>query len=90
MPISRRMALAGGSSLVVAAGMQPAAAIAAPAEPPIRAAIKTSDGHFLTAVNGGGIAGPNDWRSPFHTDAAQIGPWERFSLIRQPLRHLTL
>jgi hypothetical protein len=39
-------------------------------------ALKTSDGHYVTAVEGGGIGGPNDARSPVHTDATVVGPWE--------------
>ena len=29
----------------------------------------TSGGDFVTAVNGGGVGGPNDYTSPIHTDA---------------------
>lgn len=43
-----------------------------------RFALKTMKGTFLTAVNGGGIGGPNDGRSPFHTDAKALGPDEVF------------
>jgi hypothetical protein len=39
--------------------------------------LQTFDGHYLTAVNGGGFGGPND--VPIHTDAMTIGPWETFS-----------
>jgi len=34
--------------------------------------------HYLTAVNGGGVGGPNT--QPVHTDATKVGPWEQFSL----------
>ncbi len=45
-----------------------------------RVTVRTSDGrHFLTAVNGGGLGGPND--VPIHTDATSIGPWEEFTLV---------
>jgi len=40
--------------------------------------IKTTNGHFLTAVNGGGVGGPNTGSnsSAVHTDAKSIGSWE--------------
>jgi len=45
-------------------------------------AIRTPDGrHYLTAVNSGGI-GEAANTLPFHTDATQIGPWEKFRIIR--------
>jgi hypothetical protein len=43
------------------------------------ATIRTPNGDYLTAVNGGGIGGPNN--IPIHTDATSIGPWETFMLI---------
>jgi hypothetical protein len=47
-------------------------------------ALRTSDGHYVTAVNNGGIGGPNDSTSPIHTDAVALGPWENFVFERQP------
>jgi len=49
-----------------------------------RFALQTADGEFLTAVNGGGIGGPPDARgfSQLHTNAENIGPWERFHLVK--------
>jgi hypothetical protein len=47
-------------------------------------ALKTYDGHFVTAVNGGGIGGPNSVQSPVHTDTAINGPWERFTITLLP------
>ena len=47
-------------------------------------ALRTLSGNYVTAVNGGGMGGPNDWRSPFHTDATQLGEWETFSLYLRP------
>ncbi len=44
-------------------------------------ALKTKNGNYVTAVNGGGIGGPNDSTCPVHTDATWIGPWERLTLI---------
>src|SRR5208283_3116673 len=43
-------------------------------------ALRTLAGTFLTAVNGGGIGGPNDGRGPFHTDATQLGVDEVFDV----------
>lgn len=43
-----------------------------------QATLQTADGHYLTAVNGGGVGGPNT--TPIHTDATAIGPWEKFSI----------
>ncbi|MGA2778146.1 MAG: hypothetical protein ABSF94_11350 [Steroidobacteraceae bacterium] len=34
---------------------------------------------YVTAVNGGGVAGPND--VPIHTDATTLGPWETFTWV---------
>ncbi len=31
-------------------------------------ALRTSNGHYLSAANGGGVGGPNDATSPIHTD----------------------
>lgn len=39
-------------------------------------ALKTSDGHYVTAVKGGGVGGPNSALCPVHTDATWMGPWE--------------
>ena len=57
-----------------------------PGSPPIgpgmRFALRTSDGaHYLTAVNGGGIGGPNDGTCPVHTDATTAGAWEIFYVL---------
>lgn len=46
-------------------------------------ALKANDGNYVTAVNGGGIGGPNDATSPLHTDATQIGAWEALTLEKQ-------
>jgi hypothetical protein len=43
--------------------------------------IQTSDGHFVTAQNGGGIGGPNN--IPIHTDATRAGSWEHLQLVPQ-------
>ncbi|WP_374074473.1 hypothetical protein [Bdellovibrio bacteriovorus] len=43
---------------------------------PITCAIKTYNGHYLTAVGGGGRI-----TDVIHTDATKIGGWEKFTLI---------
>ena len=48
---------------------------------PDRLAFRTSRGTYLTAVNGGGIGGPNADPYEVHTDAKQVGPWEQFDLV---------
>jgi hypothetical protein len=47
-------------------------------------ALKTVNGNYVTAVNGGGIGGPNNAASPVHTDATKAGPWERLILTYNP------
>jgi hypothetical protein len=42
-------------------------------------AIRTSAGHYLTAVNGGGM-GEAANVLPLHTDAGKLGPWEQFKI----------
>lgn len=52
-----------------------------PIGPGMRFALQTSDGkNYVTAVNGGGIGGPNDATCPLHTDATSPGTWEYFTL----------
>lgn len=41
-----------------------------------RVTLRTRKGFYITAVNGGGIGGPNT--VPVHTDATTVGPWETF------------
>jgi C1A family cysteine protease len=48
-------------------------------------ALKTVNGNYLTAVNGGGIGGPNNMSSPVHTDASTAGPWEKLTLDYNPM-----
>jgi len=53
----------------------------APIGPGMTFALQTSSGrNYLTAVDGGGVSGPNDATCPIHTDAATQGPWETFTL----------
>jgi len=46
-------------------------------------AIRTSTGHYLTAVNGGGV-GEAANTLPIHTDAGKLGPWEQFKISFKP------
>jgi len=43
--------------------------------------LRSANGHFLTAVNGGGVGGSND---PVATDGIEAGPWQRFRLVEPP------
>jgi hypothetical protein len=50
-------------------------------------AFQASNGPFITAVNGGGMSGPDDSTCPFHTNLLRPswpgtgpGAWERFTL----------
>jgi hypothetical protein len=57
-----------------------------PGSPPIgpgmKFALQTSSGaNYVTAVNGGGVGGPNDATCPVHTDATTAGAWEAFTLL---------
>jgi hypothetical protein len=47
-------------------------------------ALKTHDGHFVTAVNGGGIGGPDSEQAPVHTDATEFETWGRFTITLLP------
>jgi hypothetical protein len=49
------------------------------ASPPFKFALQTSGGQYVTAINGGGVGGPNDETCPFHTDAATANAWEGFT-----------
>jgi hypothetical protein len=53
-------------------------------------ALQTSGGEYVTAVNGGGIGGPNDASSPVHTDAVRIAAWERLRLDFLPNHQVTI
>jgi hypothetical protein len=45
----------------------------------MKVAIRTSNGHYLTAVNSGGM-GEAANKLPIHTDAGKIGGWEQFKV----------
>jgi hypothetical protein len=47
-------------------------------------ALKTVNGCYVTAINGGGMGGPNDATSPVHTDASMLGAWEALKFNYDP------
>jgi hypothetical protein len=53
-------------------------------------ALRTSNGDYVTAVNGGGLGGPNDSSAPIHTDATAAASWERFRLNFLPNNQVTI
>src|SRR5271165_6364540 len=53
-------------------------------------ALQSSGGNYVTAVNGGGIGGPNDSSSPVHTDTTRIAEWERLTLHFLPNNQVTI
>ena len=53
-------------------------------------ALRTLTGNYVTAVNGGGIGGPNDGSSPIHTDATSISGWETFRINFLPNNQVTI
>jgi hypothetical protein len=54
-----------------------------------KVAIRTSSGHYLTAVKGGGM-GEAANVLPIHTDAGKVGGWEQFKVHFQPDGHCTI
>ncbi len=48
-------------------------------------AIMTSNGHYVTAVNGGGVIG-----DALHTDATNVAAWEIFRMFQQPGGYFTI
>jgi hypothetical protein len=71
---------AGPASLII--GNRPAQTVQILQEAKRIVGLKTADGHFVTAVNGGGLGGPNDGPQAvaLHTDATTAGPWEQFTI----------
>ncbi len=51
---------------------------------PFTFALKTHDGHYVTAVNGGGIGGPESVQSPIHTDVRIYEPSAKFTITILP------
>lgn len=56
---------------------------AAPPAGPVVAAMQTASGNYITAVNGGGLGGPDTGPAAvaLHTDATVAGPWETFTVV---------
>jgi hypothetical protein len=80
----RRLAVAGVSAMAVMAAMAVSLSGVASAATPTRTncTFKTADGHYVTAVNSGGLTGLG--QQPFdvmHTDAVRVGSWETFTLV---------
>jgi hypothetical protein len=48
---------------------------------PNQLAFQTATGQYVTAVNGGGMGGPNANPYEVHTDAKTAGQWEQFKLV---------
>ena len=44
-------------------------------------ALQTANGQFLTAINGGGIGGPDDGTCPIHTDCAEVQSGSQFTMV---------
>lgn len=68
-------ALATALAATVAAGLG-LPGVAQAGNAPITCAIRTGDGHYLTAVGGGGRT-----TDVLHTDASRVRAWERFTLV---------
>jgi hypothetical protein len=80
----RRLAAAGVSAMAVMAAMAVSMSGVASASTPTKTncTFKTADGHYVTAVNSGGLTGLG--QPPFdviHTDAVRVGTWETFTLV---------
>lgn len=71
------------AALLLAAMCSLASSAAQPPSGTLLAAIRTAGGNYLTAVNDGGLGGPDSGPSavPLHTDAASAGPWETFGVV---------
>jgi hypothetical protein len=46
--------------------------------------LRSHDGHLVTAVNGGGIGGPDTVKAPIHADAKGFAPWASFTITLLP------
>ena len=80
----RRLGVAGVSAMAVMAAMAVSLSGVASASTPTKTncTFKTADGHYVTAVNSGGLTGLS--QPPFdviHTDAVRVGTWETFTLV---------
>jgi hypothetical protein len=80
----RRLGVAGVSAMAAMAAMAVSLSGVASASTPTKTncTFKTADGHYVTAVNSGGLTGLG--QPPFdviHTDAVRVGSWETFTLV---------
>jgi len=55
-----------------------------------RFSLQTVDGHYLSAIQGGGQGGPDDSSSPIHTDARTIAEWETLTVNFLPNDQVTI
>lgn len=73
MNVKRTLAAATAAAAVAGFGLP---AVAEAQNAPITCAVRTYDGHYLTAVGGGGRT-----TDVLHTDATRVRAWERFTLV---------
>ena len=45
--------------------------------------LQTSDGHYVSAVNGGGYGESGNNTVPIHMDATSIGTYEQFTIVNR-------
>jgi hypothetical protein len=72
------LSLAGvASASTIPAAVAPSPARVTPAaNAPVTCAFRTTNGHYLTVVGGGGLSSGDT----LHSDATQVGTWEEFHL----------
>ncbi len=78
----RRLLVAAGVSAmaVLAVSLSGVASAATPTK--TNCTLKTANGHYLTAVNSGGLTGLGQPSfDVMHTDAVRVGTWETFALV---------
>ncbi|MHA3019774.1 fascin domain-containing protein [Mycobacterium sp. BMJ-28] len=80
----RRLAVAGVSAMAAMAALSVSLSGVASAAPTTKTncTFKTADGHYVTAVNSGGLTGLGQPSfDVMHTDAVRVGSWETFTLV---------
>lgn len=77
----RLLAAAGVSAMaVMAVSLSGVASAATPTK--TNCTLKTTNGHYVTAVNSGGLTGLGQPSfDVIHTDAVRVGTWETFALV---------
>lgn len=73
MNVKRVLAAAIAAATVAGLGLP---GVAEARNAPVTCAVRAYDGHYLTAVGGGGRT-----TDVLHTDATRVGAWERFTLV---------